>query len=149
MLYEAPAGYMNGFLDGIIKMALSSCRNEDGYEMSAVLLSNGKESFIKAFSAELGCDEQELVICEKSFLEICRERLGKDRKSRRAILELEDMLVSEFGEEENLYVFKNDRDIRDAYSGYSGGDAPYYIVSQLFIIEFENAAIMFIIGSDE
>ena len=145
------AEYLNGLLDGAIKLTLSSCRNDGGYEMSAAAFDCKKEELTAKLPDVLGYEglRTELVPSEKSFFEICTERFGGNRKSRKAIRKLENMLVSEFGPEEGAWRLENDSAIKDLCSGYSGGKAPFYIVSQIFVLVFEKSAVLFIIGSDE
>ena len=143
--------YKRGFLDGAVRMALSVCSNELGYEMSAIPLGKGRDSIIKTLSKELGTEEYEtgLEYTDLVFSDIYAERFGDDEKSLLAVSALEDIICSEFGAEESILMLKNDEDIRDFFSGYSGGNAPYYIVTKLFVVRYEDEAVLFIIGTDE
>ena len=143
--------YINGFLDGAITITLASCRNENNYELSALYFNADEEMLPAVLSEALGCEgvSMDIVPSEKSFYEICEERFGNDRKSRRAISGFEDMLIRQFGRLKGFYAFKEDADICDSYSGYSGGNAPFYIVTRLLVAKYENGTVLFVIGSDE
>ena len=151
MIEGRSEAYINGFLDGAINLTLTSCRNENNYEMAAVFLKSGEDGFAERLSEALGCGtfSMDLVPSEKSFFEICTERFGNDRKSRGAISGLENMLLMQLGQLEGLYAFKEGADICDSYSGYSGGKAPFYIVTRLLVAKHESGAVLFVIGSDE
>ena len=148
--FNASEQYINGFLDGIIRISLASCRNENNYEMTAKCLKDEPDT-AASLAEELGCEEKaiELLPSDISLEQICRECFGNDRKSRRAIAGLADMLRQRFGAEKEICVLGSDAQIRDDYSGYGGGNAPFYIVSRLFIIHYANGSVLFIIGSDE
>ena len=48
-----------------------------------------------------------------------------------------------------LYEPENARDVCEALSGFSGGKGPFYIIEEVFLVQFDEVTAVFYVGNDE
>ena len=77
------------------------------------------------------------------------EVLGSSYTGRKVSRLLESELVWELGKARNIYEPVNMKEFCEALSGFKGGPAPFYIVEEAFLAEFDEVTVLFYIGSDE
>ena len=140
--------YTRGLVAGLAEMSSDCCVNGPS-RLTAFCY--GLDTFKAELSLEIGPDAQlfEQPSDEIVLMEIFSEVFGEDYDSLRAASKLLSRLRAEFGQDIKVLSPVEPRLFCEAYSGYSGGNGPFYIVESVFAIVFEEAAVLFVFGNDE
>jgi len=144
-------GFTRGYVAGLADM-MSDCSGISG-PTSITAQCYSLDTFEAELTLELGIEGYEgLMACEPSeilLMELFSEAIGETYDALKAASSMLNRLRFDFGHEQSIMVPENPRLFCEAYSNYSGGRGPFYIVEQVFVIVFEDAAVMFVTGSDE
>ena len=105
----------------------------------------------EVLSELLGVPEEEIRLTEGriSFRKKLFETLGDNYTGRKVSKLLEDEIKWELGRGCVLFEPENARDVCEALSGFSGGKGPFYIIEEVFLVQFDEVTAVFYVGNDE
>ena len=142
---KSQLSYYSGFVRGITE-AISDAAFKGPSSMTARVLKGGYMNDVLAKELGVKDSQIELVPIRKSFIEYLTESFGWDRETA---WNLERRLGFVVGKPTELFAIKDDREIREYYSGYGGGNGPFYFTEDLFVASFPELTVLFIVGNDE
>ena len=141
--------FIEGYLSGIVEMAseLSGLSGPSSMTAQAFSVRSLGRELIEAFGTEPELIEVE--VSETTLLELFTNCLGDTYSALTAAYKLMNKLRSLFGDDQQILIPAQPRMLCEAFSGFSGGRGPFYIVEDMFMVVFEKAAVLFVFGSDE
>ena len=141
--------YIKGYIQGVVEMAseLSSVSGPGSMTAQLFGLRTLDEELFEAFGGEP--EFLELEASEVTLMELFTNCLGDTYDVMNASFRLMRKLRNLFGDDRQVLIPAKNQLLCEAYSGYSGGRGPFYIVEDMFMVVFEKAAVLFVFGSDE
>ena len=141
--------YTRGYVAGMVEMASELSGLKGPSTMTAQLLDvKGLDSQLSETLGKAGA-LFEMDASEPMLLELFTNCLGDTYDVLNACYRLMNRLRALFGREQRVMAPADPQALCEAYSGFSGGRGPFYIVEDMFLIVFEKAAVLFVFGSDE
>ena len=141
--------YIKGYVKGIAEMAseLSGAGGPSSLTAQLFSVRGLKSELAEAFGGTP--DLVEMEPSEVTLMELFTNCFGDTYSAMNSAFRLMRRLRDVFGDDQLILVPESNRMLCEAYSGYSGGRGPFYIVEELFMVVFEKAAVLFVFGSDE
>lgn len=142
-------GYTRGYVAGMVEMASELAGLQGPSTMTAELIDPDRleDQLTEAIGGTSGLFEMDAS--ESNLLELFTNCLGDTYDVLNACFRLMNKLRGLFGREQQVFAPVDPQALCEAYSGYSGGRGPFYIVENMFLIVFDKAAVLFVFGSDE
>ena len=138
-------GY-SSYIDGLVNMASSCSEYMMPSYMRAICFK--KKNYKKAFCNFYKIPEKELEIIETSLT--LKDFINQSFGNIKEITEgLTQWLHMEVGDYKKVLTVSENSKVLDLLSGSDGGIGGFYIVEDIYFIEFDKMIVCFIIGNDE
>ena len=138
-------GY-SSYIDGLVNMASSCSEYMMPSYMRAICFK--KKNYKKAFCNFYKIPEKELEIIETSLT--LKDFINQSFGNIKEITEgLTHWLHMEVGDYKKVLTVSENSKVLDLLSGSDGGIGGFYIVEDVYFIEFDKMIVCFIIGNDE
>ena len=134
------------YFSGLTNMA-SSCSKEIGlsYINTTVFkLNNYKESFSKHYKIPI--TNINLIKSKLTINKLFENLLGKDKNIIESLIYY---IECDIGKPKAIYEVKEDSNLIDLLSGYNNGISGFYIVEDIYFVEYEKVIVCFILGNNE
>jgi len=138
------SAYISGFARGITE-AISDNAFHGPSSMTARLLN--KKDLAEDLAKELGTTEDKIKLIRSD--ETLSDQLAKMGWSREHAWNLDRRLGFVIGKPLELLLVDVDEEVLDDYSGFGGGDGPFYFTEDLFVVVYKEVALLFVVGNDE
>ena len=134
------------YFSGLTNMA-SSCSKKIGlsYINTTVFkLNNYKESFSKHYKIPI--TSINLIKSKLTINKLFENLLGKDKNIIESLIYY---IECDIGKPKAIYEVKEDSNLIDLLSGYNNGISGFYIVEDIYFVEYEKVIVCFILGNNE
>ena len=138
------SAYISGFARGITE-AISDNAFHGPSSMTARLLN--KKDLAEDLAKELGTTEDKIKLIRSD--ETLADQLAKMGWSREHAWNLDRRLGFVIGKPLELLLVDADEEVLDDYSGFGGGNGPFYFTEDLFVVVYKEVALLFVVGNDE
>lgn len=141
--------YIEGYVKGVVEMASELSGLTGPSSMTAKLfgVADLGAELIEAFGFEPDFEARE--VSEVTLMEIFTNCYGDTYDAINSAFRTMRRLRNLFGDDQQILTPAKPRLLCEAFSGFSGGRGPFYIVEEMFMVVFEKAAVLFVFGSDE
>ena len=137
---------LSGYFSGLTDMA-SSCSKEIGLSYINTIvfkLNNYKESFSKYYKVPI--TSIDLIKSDITLNKLFEIWLGKDKNLIESLIYY---IEHDVGTPKAIYKVKEDNNLIELLSGYNNGISGFYIVEDIYFVEYEKVIVCFILGNNE